>query len=120
MNGLSLRRLMRCSARANCSLPTPVSPSSSTVIWLCAAARTSSQAARKPGDWPIISAPKPSARSSIVERSCPTCVCSSNSWSAIDSGVKKRMCRAASSHSSIGLPTMRQLACPMPTHSTSL
>jgi hypothetical protein len=43
--GLSRRALIACSARAKRSLPTPVSPVSSTVTWVLAALRSSSTAA---------------------------------------------------------------------------
>ena len=78
---------MACSARANSSLPTPVSPSSSTEMWLAAPWRSRSNARLKPGEMPIMSAGSFSF-SPIVERNCTTWVCRSINWSAMDSGVK--------------------------------
>ncbi|EWS57560.1 hypothetical protein Y694_04456 [Methylibium sp. T29-B] len=78
------RGLAWCSARANISLPTPVSPSSSTVVGVAAARSASAQAARKAGERPISSCG--STGGSAARRSAVTWLRSATISSTTESG----------------------------------
>ena len=118
MNGAVARGLALCRARANISLPTPVSPSSSTLTWLEAVRCISSRACRKLADWPTRLSLR--ASSSIEERRFCTSSCRRRMWSATESGSKYFSSSAASGHSAAGRPTMWQSRAPAAWHCVSL